>query len=93
MPLKTRPFDAARYLKTDSARAIFMTEALETNDPAFIAHTLDIVARSREPHPDGEDGFDLVAKDVQPVPASDIHLDRLLVTIRQLGLTLTAKPA
>jgi DNA-binding phage protein len=93
MSLKTRPFDAARYLKTDSARAIFITEALETNDLAFIAHALDVVARSRESQPDAESGFDLTAEEVQPTPASDIHLDRLLATIRQLGLTLTAKSA
>jgi DNA-binding phage protein len=91
MPLKTRPFDAARYLTTDSARAIFMTEALETNDPAFIAHALDVVARSRESQPDADSGFDLAVEDCQPANAPDMHLDRLLATIRELGLTLTAK--
>ncbi len=93
MSLKTRPFDAARYLKTDSARAIFMTEALETNDPAFIAHALDVVARSRLPQSNAESGFDFVADPIPPSAVSDMDLGRLLVTIRELGLTLTAKSA
>lgn len=93
MSLKTRPFDAARYLKTDSARAIFMTEALETNDPAFIAHALDVVARSRGPQPNAEGGFDGGVEGLRPEHVPDVGLDRLLVTIRELGLTLTTKSA
>lgn len=47
MPLKTRPFDPAAYLKTDAARAAYMNEALETGDPAFIADAVGVLARAR----------------------------------------------
>jgi probable addiction module antidote protein len=47
MPLKTKPFDPAVYLKTDVARAAYMTEALETGDAAFIADAVGVLARAR----------------------------------------------
>lgn len=43
---KTAPFDAAEYLKTATARAEYITAALETNDPAFIRDAVGVVARS-----------------------------------------------
>jgi probable addiction module antidote protein len=47
MHLKTKPFDPAAYLKTDVARAAYMTEALETGDAAFIADAVGVLARAR----------------------------------------------
>ena len=47
MPLKTKPFDPASYLKTDTARAAYMNQALETGDPAFIADAVGVLARAR----------------------------------------------
>jgi probable addiction module antidote protein len=47
MPLKTRPFDPAAYLKTDTARAAYMNEAFETGDAAFIADAVGVLARAR----------------------------------------------
>jgi len=41
MNFETRRFDPAAYLDTDEARAEYMTAALETEDPAFIADALD----------------------------------------------------
>ncbi|MGA9642727.1 MAG: addiction module antidote protein [Terriglobales bacterium] len=45
--IKTSPYDSAEYL--DSAEAInaYMEEALETDDPAFIAKALGTIARAR----------------------------------------------
>lgn len=48
MPVETYPFDPARYLETDEERAIYLAEAIETNDPAFIADAIEVVARSRD---------------------------------------------
>ncbi len=45
--IKTKPFDAAKYLKTEEMMAGFLSEALGTGDPAFIAHSLGVVARAR----------------------------------------------
>ncbi len=47
MALKTSPFDAAEYLDDDEAIAEYVTEALETNDPAYIAHAIGVVARAK----------------------------------------------
>jgi len=43
---KAAPFDPAAYLKTTTARAEYITAALETNDPAFIRDAVGVVARS-----------------------------------------------
>ena len=47
MNFETRRFDPAAYLDTDEARAEYMTAALETEDPAFIADALGVIARAR----------------------------------------------
>jgi probable addiction module antidote protein len=47
MPLKTKPFDAAEVLDTEEAIEEFLAAAFETEDPAFIARALGIVARAR----------------------------------------------
>ncbi len=47
MNVKTRAFDPAAYLKSDLARATYMTEALQTGDPAFIADAVGVLARAR----------------------------------------------
>jgi probable addiction module antidote protein len=47
MALKTTPYDSADYLKSDEAILAYLEEALETDDPAFIAQALGTVARAR----------------------------------------------
>ena len=47
MPLKTTKFDPADYLDSEEARAIYLSEALDTDDPAFIADALGVVARAK----------------------------------------------
>jgi probable addiction module antidote protein len=44
---KISKFDAADYLKSPVAIAAYLTEALETNDPAYICAALDAVARAK----------------------------------------------
>jgi probable addiction module antidote protein len=43
-----KPFDAAQYLDSDEAREAFLQDAMETKDPAFIAHAKTVVARAKE---------------------------------------------
>ncbi len=45
-PLKTPPFDPAEYLDDSEAIAAYLSEALATEDPAFIADALGVVARA-----------------------------------------------
>jgi len=43
----TRPFDSAEYLDSEEAIKAYMEEALEADDPAFIAKALGTIARAR----------------------------------------------
>ena len=45
--VKTTPFDPAEYLDTPDAVAAYLTDALETGDPAFVAAALGVIARAR----------------------------------------------
>jgi probable addiction module antidote protein len=47
MAIRTRQFDPAEYLTTDEAMAEYVSAALATGDPAFIADSLGIVARAK----------------------------------------------
>jgi len=42
-----RRFDAAEYLDNEQALAVFLSEAMKTADPAYIAHAIGVVARSK----------------------------------------------
>ncbi len=43
----TRPFDAASYLTTEASIAAFVTDAMESGDPAVLQNALNIAARAR----------------------------------------------
>jgi probable addiction module antidote protein len=45
--VKISKFDAADYLTTPVGIAAYLTEAFETNDPAYIYTALDTVARAK----------------------------------------------
>ena len=45
--VKTTLFDSAEYLTSDKAINAYMEEALDSDDPAFIAHALGTIARAR----------------------------------------------
>jgi probable addiction module antidote protein len=47
MRTKTHPFDPAEHLATPEAQAEYISVALESGDPAFIADSLGVVARAR----------------------------------------------
>lgn len=47
MAEKFTTFDPAEMLTSKEAIAIFMAEAFKTNDPAYIAHALGVVARTK----------------------------------------------
>lgn len=40
-------FDAAEYLKTPEMIAVYLTDAFETNDPAFITRAIGTAARAK----------------------------------------------
>ena len=45
--MELAPFDPAEYLDDDDATAAYLSEALESNDAAFVADALGVVARAR----------------------------------------------
>lgn len=47
MAQTTRPFDPAEFLNSDEAVAEYISAALETEDAAFIADALGVVARAK----------------------------------------------
>lgn len=47
MAVRTKRFDPIDYLRTNEALAEYVSAALETGDPAFIADSLGIVARAK----------------------------------------------
>ncbi len=47
MKLKTTMWDAAKFLDSEEGIAIYMGEAFKTNDAAYIAHALGVVARAK----------------------------------------------
>lgn len=44
---KTKQFDPAEYLDDRESIAAYMSDALESEDPAFVADALGVVARAR----------------------------------------------
>lgn len=47
MTKKTTKFDSALYLDSDEGIGAYLEEAMETNDPAFVAYALGQAARAR----------------------------------------------
>lgn len=93
MAIKTTPYDSAEYLDSDEAIAAYLDEALESADPAHIAHALGVVARAK--------GMSEIAR---AAGVSREHLYRalkdtgnpelatILRVLKALGLRLSAQP-
>ena len=93
MRVKTHPFDPAAYLDSEEAIAAYMTEALDSNDPGFIADALGVIARAR--------GMTQVARDAglsreslyrALSPDGNPELSTLLRVLAVLGLQLSVRP-
>lgn len=94
MMVELTDFDAAEYLTDDEGRSYFLSEALATGDPAYVAHALGVIARSR--------GMAEVAKD-SGLSRQSLYralgeggnpaLDTVLKVVQALGIQLVATPA
>ncbi len=94
MPTKTRPFDPATHLESEDAIAAYLMEALDSNDPGFIANAIGVVARARgmtqvarEAGLSRESLYRTLGKDGNP------ELSTLLRVLGVLGLRLSVRPA
>ena len=90
---KTKPFDPAEYLDDSESIAAYMSDALESEDPAFVADALGVVARARgmseiarEAGVSRESLYRSLSTDGNPEFAT------VLRVIRALGLQLSATP-
>jgi probable addiction module antidote protein len=90
----TKPFDPAEYLEDSDSIAAYMTEALESGDPAFVADALGVVARARgmtevarEAGVSRESLYRALRADGNPEFAT------VLRVVKALGLRLSAVPA
>ena len=87
-------YDPAEDLGSDEAIAIFMAEAFETNDAAYISHALGVVARAKgmaaiaeQTGLSREQLYRSFSKKGNPT------LKTTLAVMRALGIELTAKTA
>jgi len=91
MPLKTKPFDPAKYLDDAESQAELLSDAFESGDAAYIAQALGVVARAR--------GMATVAREAGVTREAlykalsedgDPRLSTLLGVIKALGVRLRA---
>ncbi len=94
MAEKWTTYDPAEYLGSDEDVAIFMADAFETEDPAYIAHALGIVARAKgmtqiaaQTGLSREQLYRSFSKNGNPT------LKTTLTVMKALGIQLTAKHA
>lgn len=93
MAEKFTKFDPAAMLETDEDIVVFMADAFETGDAAYIAHALGVVARAK--------GMTQLARDTglsreqlyrSFSEAGNPTLKTTLAVMKALGIDLTAKP-
>lgn len=88
------PYDPAQDLTTDQAIVDFMSGALETNDPGFIAHALGIVARARGmARIASEAGLSREQVDRTFDSHGDVALATTLAILKALGIKLSPGPS
>lgn len=94
MPTKTRPFDPAAYLDSEEAIAAYLTDALDSNDPGFIADAIGVIARAqgmtqvaRDAGLSRESLYRTLGQDGNP------ELSTLLRVLGALGLRLSVRSA
>jgi probable addiction module antidote protein len=94
MATKLTRYDPAEDLTSDVAVATFMTEAFATEDPAYIAHALGVVARAkgmaqiaRQTGLSREQLYRSFSENGNPT------LKTTLTVMKAIGIALTAKPS
>ena len=92
MTEKLTSYDPAEDLSSDEARTCFMSAAFETNDAAYIAHALGVVARAKGmAQIAGETGLSREQLYRSFSENGNPTLKNTLAVMKALGLELTAK--
>jgi probable addiction module antidote protein len=91
---KITPFDAADYLDTPEAVAEFIIAALETDDPAYIAHAIGTCARAKGMSRIAEEtGLAREALYTALSERGNPGFATVLKVLKALGIKLTARAA
>lgn len=88
--LKLKPFDAAEYLDTDEAIAVFLADALESGDDAVFQEALQTAARARGMSDIAKDaglGRESLYKALQP--GAQPRFSTVRKVMGALGVTIT----
>ena len=90
---RTRPYDSAEYLDSPEGLAEYLSDALETNDAAFIAQAIGTAARARGMSEIARDAgvsrenlYRALSGDTKP------EFETIVRVLAALGVQLTAKP-
>lgn len=93
MTIATKPFDAAKYIKTDEDQIELIRDAIESGRPGYIAAAIGVVAKAR--------GMAAVAEEAG-MNRQTLHralsdngnptLETLVRVLGTLGLQLDVKP-
>ena len=90
---KTRPYDSAEHLDGPEAIAAYLSEALETGDPSFVAHAIGTAARARGMSDIARDAgvsrenlYRALSGDTKP------EFETIMKVLDALGVQLSAKP-
>ena len=92
--VRTRPYDSAEYLDSPEGIAEYLSDALETNDAAFIAQAIGTAARARgmseiarEAGVSRENLYRALSGETKP------EFETIVRVLAALGVQLAAKPA
>lgn len=94
MAEKLTTYDPAEDLSSEEAMAVFIAEAFETNDAAYIAHALGVVARAKGmAQIAGQTGLSREQLYRSFSEQGNPTLKTILAVLKALGLELTTKVA
>lgn len=91
---KLTTYDPAEELGSEEAMAVFMAAAIETNDAAYIAHALGVVARAKGmAQIAGQTGLSREQLYRSFSEQGNPTLKTMLAVLKALGLELTTRVA
>lgn len=94
MAEKLTTYDPAEDLGSEEVMAVFMAEAFETNDAAYIAHALGVVARAKGmAQIAGQTGLSREQLYRSFSDQGNPTLKTMLAVLKALGLELTTRVA
>ncbi len=91
---RSKPFDAAEYLGDDEAIALYITEALLTDDLDVVTHAIGVAAKARGMTQIAEQ-TGLSRESLYKALSGEGHpqFETIFLVLKSLGLRLRAEPA